>query len=225
MMIKTLPAMSIVCIAAMFSSTPIAEAQTQANKQTTLKPPAKAATKSPSKSLPADSVLLAIIKRGRAINDYDFAAWHGSDALATTKVNPNQITHYIAKKTATGWLVGFGHLNATRDAFLLMAEAASGGDARFLISADGRTIISRRQLHNTIIDFNPTKIAAVNGGQVVVSMHSAVLDDLPEDTDVFHVLNRFPHVPEMIVTKSFVFRVEMDGTVKCLGRSEDVIKK
>ncbi|MEP6764818.1 MAG: hypothetical protein ABJB66_10930, partial [Gemmatimonadaceae bacterium] len=100
-----------------------------------------------------------------------------------------------------------------------------GADARFLISSDSRTVVSRRQLHNTIIDFNPTRIAQMNGGQVVTSMHSAVLDDIPEDTDVFHVLNRRPAVPEMIVTKSFVFRVEVDGTVRCLGRSEDVIKK
>ena len=56
-------------------------------------------------------------------------------------------------------------------------------------------------------------------------MHTHVLDDTPEDTDVFHVLTRKPSVPEMILTKQFVFQVDPDGKIKYAGKSEDLLKK
>ena len=40
-----------------------------------------------------------------------------------------------------------------------------------------------------------------------------MLDDRPEDTDVFHVLSREPRVPEYIVSKSYYFRVDVDGRI------------
>jgi hypothetical protein len=46
-----------------------------------------------------------------------------------------------------------------------------------------------------------------------------------EDTDVFHVLTRKPAVPELVDTKQFVFQVDPDGTVKYIGKAEDVLKK
>ena len=85
-----------------------------------------------------------------------------------------------------------------------------GADARYLVSEDGSTIVSKRQLHKSIIEFTkPKKEIDVQG-----SFHSAILDDIPEDTDVFHVLVRKPAVPEWITTSKYVFKIETDGTVK-----------
>jgi hypothetical protein len=37
---------------------------------------------------------------------------------------------------------------------------------------------------------------------------------VPEDTDVFHVLARKPSLPEWIATKSFVYQIQPDGSIK-----------
>ena len=42
---------------------------------------------------------------------------------------------------------------------------------------------------------------------------------------MFHVLTRKPSVPEMVITKQFVFQVDPDGSIKFVGKSEDVLKK
>lgn len=87
-----------------------------------------------------------------------------------------------------------------------------GGDARYLISQDGTRILEKRQLHISIIEFStPTPGQKVEGGY-----HTAVLDDIPEDTDVFHLLSRQPSVPEWVATKQYVFRIETDGTINYL---------
>ncbi len=88
-----------------------------------------------------------------------------------------------------------------------------GGDARYLISQDGMKIIEKRQLHISIIEFDTSTPEAqkIEGG-----FHIAVLDDIPEDTDVFHVLSRKPSVPQWIGTKKYVYRIEPDGTINYL---------
>ena len=97
-----------------------------------------------------------------------------------------------------------------------------GGDVRYLISADGTKIVTKRQLHKSIIENEPPKD---DSNKQVAGIHTHVLDDIPEDTDVFHVLSRKPSVPEMVVTKQFVFQVDPDGSIKYVGRSEEVLKK
>ena len=93
-----------------------------------------------------------------------------------------------------------------------------GGDARYLISADGSKIVAKRQLHKAIIEF--TLNNTTQGG-----FHTAILDDIPEDTDVFHVLARHPSVPEYVGTKQFLFRIETDGTINYLMTMEEFKKK
>src|SRR5882762_1515983 len=70
-----------------------------------------------------------------------------------------------------------------------------GGDARYLISPDGKTIVEKRQLHKSIIE---------NRGDIrkdttsVGGFHTHVLSNVPEDTDVFYVLTRKPSEPEYV---------------------------
>lgn len=84
------------------------------------------------------------------------------------------------------------------------------GDVRYLISSDGSTILETRRLHKTILEIkNSNKSVRTAGGY-----HTHVLSDVPEDTDVFHVLRRKPPVPEFIGTNSGTYIVQVDGTIK-----------
>jgi hypothetical protein len=85
-----------------------------------------------------------------------------------------------------------------------------GGDARYRVSRDGRTMLQSRRLHNTILEVG---FRQRSGATLKAGWHTAVLDDRPEDTDVFHVLSREPKVPEYIQSKSYVFLVEPDGRI------------
>jgi hypothetical protein len=85
-----------------------------------------------------------------------------------------------------------------------------GGDVRFKISKNGDEILETRQLHKSIIEFtSPKEIEKVTAGY-----HTAILDEVPEDTDVFHVLAREPKVPEWVITKTFVYQIAVDGTAR-----------
>ena len=86
-----------------------------------------------------------------------------------------------------------------------------GGDTRYRVSEDGRTLVAQRRLHNTILEV--PRAQRVQGGKIQAGYHTAVLDDRPEDTDVFHVLAREPRAPEYIVSKSYFFRVDLDGRI------------
>jgi len=87
-----------------------------------------------------------------------------------------------------------------------------GGDARFLMSADGGAIVENRRLHKSILEFKaPPKKAkqTLEGG-----FHVHVLSNVPEDTDVFYVLSRKPTVPEVVATDHFLYIISTNGTIK-----------
>jgi hypothetical protein len=85
-----------------------------------------------------------------------------------------------------------------------------GGDTRYRVSQDGRTVLMQRRLHNTILEYGAGPRPE---GKIEAGTHTAVLDDRPEDTDVFHVLSRDPRVPEYIVSRTYFFRVDLDGRI------------
>jgi hypothetical protein len=92
-----------------------------------------------------------------------------------------------------------------------------GADTRYLISADGRTILEKRRLHNSVIEFSARSLPPEPGSTIHSGMHTAVLAEIPEDTDVFHVLTRTPRVPEYVMTDHFVYRIDTDGKINFLG--------
>jgi len=96
-----------------------------------------------------------------------------------------------------------------------------GGDVRYLISPDGKTIKAKRALHNSILETAPS--AAALGDKMVYGTHTAVLDDIVEDTDVFYVLLREPHVPEFVITDAFVYNIATNGAIRVVGRRSDVL--
>ncbi len=86
-----------------------------------------------------------------------------------------------------------------------------GGDVRYLFSADGLRIIERRQLHKSIIG---SRGSVPQGAKVVGGVHSHVLSDIPEDTDVFYVLTRKPPGPEFVGAGGHVYEIQTDGIIK-----------
>jgi hypothetical protein len=94
-----------------------------------------------------------------------------------------------------------------------------GADIRYRISSDGRQIREKRRLHNTVIEYGPPQQR--DGEQLEAGYHTAVLDDRPEDTDVFLVLSRKPQVAEYIVSQSFYFRIGVDGQIIAYDRETD----
>ena len=94
-----------------------------------------------------------------------------------------------------------------------------GGDIRYRVSNDGRTIRERRRLHNAVLEFPPP---SKDGSKLMAGTHAAVLADRPEDTDVFHVVTREPQVPEYIVTRSYYFRIDIDGRIMAYDRDTTV---
>ena len=88
-----------------------------------------------------------------------------------------------------------------------------GGDVRYTISTDGKQIIEKRQLHKTILDMEYKP-----GSNAVAGMHSHILSDVPEDTDVLYVLTRKPSMPEYVGTPNRIFVVNTDGTIAIAKR-------
>jgi len=229
---------------------------------------------------PSAEELVAISERGIALNEYDQAAWHASDAVQTANPKTVEGQRWIAKKENGKWAVVFGKLNADKTLFQIFYEAAQqakpqefkvtaettqradnefylfaaraievtladfrgekrpyntavlpapqdqlfvyiypaqtkpriyplGGDVRYLISADGTKIVEKRQMHKSILEVPPLG----KGKKLAAGFHTHVLSDLPEDTDVFHVLTQDPRVPEMVGTAHFVYEVRPDGTI------------
>jgi len=84
-----------------------------------------------------------------------------------------------------------------------------GGDVRYLVSADGMKIMNKRQMHKMVLDVAPGK-----GKKMVAGYHTHVLSDIPEDTDVLHVLQQDPPLPEMIITPHFRYEIAADGSIR-----------
>ncbi len=95
-----------------------------------------------------------------------------------------------------------------------------GGDWRYLVSGKTFKILETRQLHKVIFEPELPTPGGVESG-----FHIAVLDDIPEDTDVFYVLTRRPSAVELIATKNYVYKINKDGEIAYLGLAQDIFGK
>jgi hypothetical protein len=92
-----------------------------------------------------------------------------------------------------------------------------GGDVRYLISADGTTIIEKHQMHKSILETD-MRNQPKGTAKTVAGFHTHILSDVPEDTDVFHVLTEQPRVPEMIGTEHFIYAVNESGAIRIVDK-------
>lgn len=95
-----------------------------------------------------------------------------------------------------------------------------GGDFRYLISADGKTIVEIHKMHQSILEIDTRNTPP----HTEAGYHTHILSDLPEDSDVFHVLTRTPSYPELVSTPKYMFRIETDGTMP-ISVIKDLSKK
>jgi hypothetical protein len=238
--------------------------------------------------VPTAAELQAVTARGKAIFEYDVAAWHATDVVQDMKPEAGSSRYYIAKKAETGWVVVFGRLNDAHDKFLTVYQATQGtrpefftakkfdppqessdfylsaarafetalrdlgsvnrpynayaipsekgqlyvyllpaqtlngvypigGDVRYTFSADGSSMVEKRQMHKTIIEFNANE-KPDGMEKVEASWHTHVLSLTPEDSDVFYVLTRKPSIPEYVGTfDKKIYVINPDGTI-ALGK-------
>lgn len=124
----------------------------------------------------------------------------------------------------TGPLMNYAALPASNDGYYVYQFPGSdkvntyllGGDVRFLTDSAGEKILETRQLHNSVLTW-PRVDDLPPGAQSQGGCHTAILSDLPEDTDIFHVLLRKPALPEYIATANWIFCVETDGSIRLVS--------
>jgi hypothetical protein len=85
-----------------------------------------------------------------------------------------------------------------------------GADARFLYSRDGMKLVQKWQVHPKLMQDEYDAKAAHTG----VAAHSHAQGDLPEDSDVYHVLIRKPSRDEYVRTTKGVFVIAADGSIR-----------
>lgn len=101
--------------------------------------------------------------------------------------------------------------------YLLPAQTVNGvyphgGDARYLVSGDGARLVETRRMHRDILE-------SLLPPGAVAGLHTAVLDDVPEDSDVFLVLARSPAMPEIVATDHFTYEIATDGSIRSCRRA------
>ena len=89
-----------------------------------------------------------------------------------------------------------------------------GADVRFLVTADGKSIIETRQMHRSLIP----KAEIPPGAKVESGYHTHVLSEIPEDSDVFVVLSRKPPLPEFIGSQTAIYVVNADGSIRFVDK-------
>ena len=93
------------------------------------------------------------------------------------------------------------------------ADAANvwplGDDVRYRISGDGLRVLETRRMHAGMVD--ASRSTSTDGTRLLTSKGGKSLHELPEDSDVFHVLMGRPVVPEIVVTPHHQFVIGLDG--------------
>lgn len=88
-----------------------------------------------------------------------------------------------------------------------------GGDMRFRVSADGHIITESRRLHESISEYS---VRTARPASALIDRGVVVSGNTPEDTDVFHVLQRRPAIPELMIAGKYRYRIDVDGTIRLL---------
>lgn len=85
-------------------------------------------------------------------------------------------------------------------------EFPHGADVRYLIDSTGRTILEKHPMHRGLLNLAVPDSA-------VAGVHTVLVDDVPQDSDVFLVLARRPHRHELIATAHYNYEIALDGSI------------
>lgn len=75
---------------------------------------------------PTSDELAEIAARGRALAEYDQAAWHAGDAVEALHPTAETVRRYVARKAPAGWTVAWGYFDPAHTRFLITYEANQG---------------------------------------------------------------------------------------------------
>ena len=105
------------------------------------------------------------------------------------------------------------------------ADAANvwplGDDVRYRVSADGRRVLETHRMHVGMMEAD--RGGPTGDARLVAKGAGKALRDLPEDSDVFHVLMNRPAAAEVVVTPHHQYRIGVDGSIRLLQGKETVV--
>jgi hypothetical protein len=139
--------------------------------------------------------------------DFYFSAARAFDAALKDLGPGNRPYNDYAIPSETGQLYVYLLPAQTQDTVYPL-----GGDVRYTFSADGGTLIEKHAMHKTILDIDYGTSGKIKKPEA--GIHTHVLSNVPEDSDVFHVLTRKPSIPEYIGTMDKkIWVIQTDGTI------------
>jgi hypothetical protein len=136
---------------------------------------------------------------------------------------------FCAAKAFEAALKDFGPASRPYNAYAIPSEAGQlyvyllpaqtqdtvyplGGDVRYTFTSDGGAVVEKRPMHKTILDIDYSPSGKIK--KPAAGIHTHVLSNVPEDSDVFHVLTRKPSIPEYIGTMDKkIWVIQTDGTI------------
>ncbi len=98
-----------------------------------------------------------------------------------------------------------------------------GSDFKLSISADGRRVLQKNKLHNSMLTI-PLGEAKKNGIKPAFNIHSHVVTLLPTETDVAWAIIFPKFVPHYVISKEYLFALTADGKLHYLGKPEQLFK-
>jgi hypothetical protein len=105
------------------------------------------------------------------------------------------------------------------------ADAANvwplGDDVRYRVSGDGRRVLETRRMHEGMME--GARRTSTEASRSLMGKHGKSPHDLPEDSDVFHVLMGHPSLAEVVVTRHHQYVIGVDGSIKLLQGKETVV--
>ena len=107
---------------------------------------------------------------------------------------------YVLRRTDGAFWVYF--LPAQTDTH----EFPHGADVRYLIDSTVHSIVEKHPMHRALLNLALPDSA-------VIGYHTVLVDDVPQDSDVFLVLARRPRRHELIATAHYNYEIALDGSI------------
>ncbi|HEV8263851.1 MAG TPA: hypothetical protein VGQ06_02795 [Gemmatimonadales bacterium] len=121
-------------------------------------------------------------------------------AMADFGVPQRPYNSYVLPRADGAFWVYF--LPAQTDA----REFPHGADVRYLVDSTGQRIAQKHAMHRALLN-----LAMLDSG--VIGLHTVLVDDVPQDSDVFLVLARRPRRREVIATAHYNYEIALDGSI------------